>query len=38
VTDYKTTEANVHDSQVFKELVDESDSAYLSEEAREHIY
>ena len=43
VTDYKTTEANVHDSQVFKELVDEkdeavlADSAYLSEEAREHL-
>ena len=43
VTKYETTEASVHDSQVFDKLVDENDeavladSAYLSEEAREHL-
>lgn len=43
VTKYETTGANVHDSQVFEKLVDErdeavlADSAYLSEEAREHL-
>ena len=43
VTKYETTGANVHDSQVFDKLVDENDeailadSAYLSEEAREHL-
>jgi IS5 family transposase len=43
VTKYASTPANVHDSQVFKELVDEkdeavlADSAYFSEEAREHL-
>ena len=41
--DFETTAANVHDSQMFKELVDEkdeavlADSAYLSESAREHL-
>jgi len=43
VMDFETTAANVHDSQMFKELVDEkdeavlADSAYLSESAREHL-
>ena len=43
VTKYETTEASVHDSRMFDKLVDESDeavladSAYLSEEAREHL-
>ena len=43
VTKYETTGANVHDSQVFDKLVDKNDeavladSAYLSEEAREHL-
>lgn len=43
VVKYASTAANVHDSQVFKDLVDEkdeavfADSAYLSEEAREHL-
>ena len=43
VTKYETTGANVHDSQVFDKLVDENDeailadSAYLCEEAREHL-
>ena len=40
---YTTTAANVHDSQVFKDLIDEddqavfADSAYLSEENHEHL-
>ena len=43
VMDFETTAANVHDSQMFKELVDEkdeavlADSAYLSESAREYL-
>jgi len=43
VTGYKTTSAEVHDSQVFEELVEEgdtavfADSAYLSEENQEHL-
>ena len=43
VTKYATTPANVHDSKVFKDLVDQedeavfADSAYFSEEAREHL-
>lgn len=43
VVKYASTAANVHDSRVFKDLVDEkdeavfADSAYLSEEAREHL-
>ena len=43
VVNYVCTAANVHDSQVFKDLVDESDeavfadSANLWEEAREHL-
>ena len=43
VTGYKTTPAQVHDSQVFEELVDEedeavfTDSAYFSETSREYL-
>lgn len=43
VCGYATTAASVHDSQVFEELIDESDegvfadSAYLSESNREHL-
>jgi len=43
VDDYTTTAANVHDSKVFEELVDESDaavfadSAYFSEASEEHL-
>jgi transposase, IS5 family len=43
ITDYVGTSANVHDSQVFEELVGEedeavfADSAYLSESNREHL-
>ena len=43
VLDYASTAANVHDSQVFEQLVDEkdeavfADSAYLSESNREHL-
>ena len=33
VTGYETTPANVHDSQVFKELVDESDAAVFADSA-----
>ena len=43
VVDYASTAANVHDSQVFEQLVNEqdkavfADSAYLSESNREHL-
>ena len=43
VVDYASTAANVHDSQVFEQLIDEqdeavfADSAYLSESNREHL-
>jgi transposase, IS5 family len=43
VNDYETTSANVHDSQVFKDLVDErdnavfADSAYLSQENERYL-
>ena len=43
ITEYETRTANVHDSQVFKDLVDQKDEAlladraYLSEEARDHL-
>ena len=43
VIQYASTPANLHDSQVFQELVDEedeavfADSAYLSEDSREHL-
>ena len=43
INNYETTAASVHDSQVFKELIDErdnaafADSAYLSEEAERYL-